>query len=361
MLKLKRLDRYIMGKFLGTYFYALLLIIVIVVIFDISEKIDDFLDKQTPLKIIVVDYYFNFIPYFANLFSSMFVFISVIFFTSKMAGDSEIIAILSSGVSYRRLMLPYFLSALILAIFSVILINWVIPPANKKRLEFEEKYIRVRYSNKEHDIHRQILPGEFIYMESFNNIYNIGNKFAIEKFENGKLKSKLISENVQWDTSINKWRITNYFIRDYSEGKEIVTSGRRIDTTLNMLPSDFAQRNNVVEAMNYNQLNQFIEDETRKGTENVILWKIEKHKRLAYPFSTFILTLIGVTLSSRKTRGGIGFNIGMGILLTFTYIMFMQVTTVLATNANVDPLLAVWIPNIIFSFIGVYLYLRARR
>jgi lipopolysaccharide export system permease protein len=360
-LKLKKLDRYIMGKFLGTFFYALILIICIVVIFDISEKIDDFIEKQTPIRIIITEYYFNFIPYFTNLFSSMFVFISVIFFTSKMAGDSEIIAILSSGVSYRRLMLPYFLSAFILFIFSALLINWVIPPANKDRLAFEEKYIRIRYTNKEHNIHRQILPGQFIYIENYNNTYNIGYKFSSEKFEDGKLKSKLISESIQWDSTKNIWTILNYYIRDYKQGKEIITQGKRIDTVLNMYPSDFSQRNNVVESMNYNELNDFIDSETRKGTENVILWKIEKHKRVAFPFSTFILTLIGVTLSSRKTRGGIGLNIGLGILLAFTYIMFMQVSTVLATNANMNPLIAVWIPNILYSIIGIYLYTKARR
>ncbi len=358
---LKKLDIYIIGKFLGTFVFALLLIIMIVVIFDISEKIDDFLTKQAPLKAIIFDYYVNFIPYFANLFSSMFIFIAVIFFTSKMAGNSEIIAILSSGVSYRRLMVPYFISALVLAIFSYVLINWVIPPANQKRLAFEEKYIRSRYTNKEEDIHRQILPGEFIYMESYNTMYDIGYKFSMEKFVDGELKSKLLSDYIQWDTTKNKWQISNCYIRNFTDGHEYVSFQRKVDTTLNMLPSDFARRDNVVAAMNYQELNEFIESETRKGSENVVLWKIEKHKRFAGSFSTFILTLIGVTISSRKTRGGIGLNIGLGILLAFTYIMFMQVSNVLATNANVPPLIAVWIPNVIFGLIGIFLYNRAKR
>ncbi len=357
----KKLDRYIIRKFLGTFFFALLLIILIVVIFDISEKIDDFLVKQAPLKAIIFDYYFNFIPYFANLFSSMFIFIAVIFFTSKMAGDSEIIAILSSGISYRRLMYPYFVSALILSILSFLLINWVIPPANKHRLEFEEKYIRNKFTNREHDIHQQILPGQFIYMESYNNDYNIGYKFAIEQIEDGELKSKLISDYVQWDSTINKWRASNCYIRTFEDGKEQVVFHRKLDTTLNMFPTDFTRRRNVVEAMNYQELNAFIEEETRKGAENIVLWKLEKHQRFASVFSTFILTLIGVSLSSRKTRGGIGLNIGIGILLAFTYIMFMQVSTVLATNANVPPVIAVWIPNVIFGFIGIFLYNKAKR
>lgn len=358
---MKKLDLYIIKKFLGTFFYSLLLIILIVVIFDVSEKIDDFLEKEAPLRAIVFEYYLNFIPYFANLFSSLFTFIAVIFFTSKLAGDSEIIAILSSGVSYKRLLVPYFISAFILTIFSFVLINWIIPPANKERLEFEEKYIRVRYRYNEKNIHKQILPGTFIYMESYNNLYDIGYKFSIEKFEDGKLQSKLLSDYIQWDTAVNKWQITNFINREFVGTNEIITSGKKLDTTLNMNPDEFYRRNNAVEAMNFQQLNQFIEDETLIGSDNIALWKIEKNKRFAYPFSTIILTVIGVSLSSRKRRGGIGLNIGLGIFLAFTYIMFMQVTTVMSTNANVNPILAVWIPNLVYAFIALGLFYRASR
>ena len=358
---MKKLDWYIIKKFLGTFFYSLLLIICIVVIFDVSEKIDDFLEKEAPLRAIIFEYYFNFIPYFANLFSSLFTFIAVIFFTSKLAGDSEIIAILSSGVSYKRLLIPYFISAFILTIFSFVLINWIIPPANKERLEFEEKYIRVRYRYNEKNIHKQILPGTFIYMESYNNLYDIGYKFSIEKFDDGKLQSKLLSDYIQWDTALNKWKITNYVNREFIGTNEIITSGKKLDTILNMQPDEFYRRNNAVEAMNFQQLNQFIEDETLIGSDNIALWKIEKNKRFAYPFSTIILTVIGVSLSSRKRRGGIGLNIGLGIFLAFSYIMFMQVSTVMATNANVNPIMAVWIPNLVYAIIALGLYHRASR
>lgn len=358
---MKRLDKYIIGKFLGTFFYSLVLIIVIVVVFDISEKIDDFLLKEAPLKAIVFDYYLNFIPYFANLFSALFTFIAVIFFTSKLAGDSEIIAILSSGISYRRFLFPYFISAMILTLFSFVLINWIIPPANKKRLEFEEKYIRNRYRYSDRNIHKQILPGTFVFMESYNNVYDIGYKFSIEKFEDGKLRSKLLSDYAQWDTTINKWKITNYINRELTDTGEVVTSGRRIDTTINLLPEDFERRTNLVEAMNYNELNEFIDNEIMIGSDNVTLWQIEKHKRFAFPFSTLILTVIGASLSSRKRRGGIGINIGLGIFLAFSYIMFMQISSVMATNANVDPILAVWIPNILYSVIAMWLFYKASK
>jgi lipopolysaccharide export system permease protein len=278
-----------------------------------------------------------------------------------MAADSEIIAILSSGISYKRMLFPYFLSSLILAIFSLILINWVIPPANKKRLEFENTYVKRRYYNSEKNIHRQILSGVYIYMESYNNIYNIGYKFSMEEFENGKLKSKLMSDYIQWDTTKQTWKISNYYIRDFIGDKQIILKGRKIDSAINLKPEQFARRNNVVEAMNHKELNKFIEEEKMRGSDNVTLWIIEKNKRLAFPFSTIILTLIGVTLSSRKKRGGIGTNIGLGILLAFTYILFMQVSMVLATNANVNPVFAVWIPNILYAAIGLFLYYKAAK
>ncbi|MDA3892861.1 MAG: LptF/LptG family permease, partial [Salinivirgaceae bacterium] len=311
------------------------------------------------LRAIIDDYYFNFIPYFVNLFSSLFTFIAVIFFTSKLASDSEIIAILSSGVSFKRLLVPYIISSIILGIFSFVLINWVIPPANEKRLAFEEQYIRVRYRYKDKNIHKQIHPGTFVYMESYNNLYNIGYKFSMEKFEDGKLKSKLLSDMIQWDTTINKWKISHYVNREIFDSIEILTKGRRIDTVLNMTPDEFYRRNNAVEAMNYNELNDFIDDEIRIGSDNVVLWKIEKNKRFAFPFSTIILTIIGLSLSSRKRRGGIGLNIGVGIFLAFSYVMFMQISTVMATNASVSPIFAVWIPNLFFGLIALGLYFRA--
>lgn len=359
---LKKIDLYIIRKFLGTFLFALLLIILIVVIFDISEKIDDFIAKSAPIKAIVFDYYFNFVPYFANLFASMFIFIAVIFFTSKMAGDSEIIAILASGVSYKRLMRPYLVAATLLAIFTMVLINWVIPPANQKRIEFESKYIKNRYVNTDRDIHRQIMPGQFAYMESYNATFMIGYKFSLEQFENGQLKSKMLADYIQWDTTQNKWRISNCFIRTYdSVGNETIVQHRRIDTTLNMVPADYAHRDNIVEAMNRRELIDFIALERMRGSDNIVVWELERHRRFASVFSTFVLTLIGVTLSSRKRRGGIGLNIALGILLAFSYIMFMQVSTVLSTNADLPPIIAVWVPNIIFGVIGIFLYSRARK
>ena len=354
---LKIIDYYIIKKFLGTFFFALILIIGIAVIFDLSEKLDDFITKGASLKKIIFDYYLNFIPYFAVLFSSLFTFISVIFFTSKMAYNTEIIAILNSGMSFRRLLYPYFISAFLLSAFSFGLSNYVIPKANIKRFAFEEAYFRNHPFNYEkQDIHKQVEPGVFIYMQSFSNSSSTGYKFSMEKFEGQKLTSKLMADYIQWDSIRNKWTIRNYYIRKMAGLKESVTRGDKIDTTLNLRPEEFKRRDNFVEAMSIGELNRYIKTLTMEGADNINLYKIEREKRLAFPFSTFILTLIGVTLSTRKVRGGIGVHIGTGLTLSFAYILFMQFSQQFAISGTLSPLLAAWIPNIIFAFISFYLY-----
>ena len=353
---LKKIDLYIIKKFLGTYFFAIIIIISIAVVFDLSEKVEDFIEKSAPVKEIIFDYYLNFIPYFANLFSSLFTFIAVIFFTSKMAYNTEIIAILSSGVSFRRMMFPYFISALIIAIFSFTLMAYVIPPANSVRKDFEYKYIKKPIRNTDKNIHKQIEPGLFVYMKSYNVTNDVGYKFSIEKFENGILKSKLISDYVKWDDVKKKWTIKNYYIRDIDGIQEKITQGKSIDSTLNMLPGEFKRMQNFTETMNLHELNRYIDQQYMQGADNVVELLIDKYQRFAYPFSTFILTLIGVSLSSRKVRGGIGMHIGFGLILSFSYILFMRFTTMFAISGSLNPLFAVWVPNVLYAIISVFLY-----
>ena len=356
---MKKIDAYIFKRFLGTFFYSISIIIIIVIVFDISEKIENFIVKQAPLKAIIFDYYLNFIPYFINLFSPLFTFIAVIFFTSKMASNTEIVAILSSGISFRRLLLPYFFAASILAGLSLYLTNYIIPIANKKRFDFEEKYVRNAYYNQDINIHKQIDPGTFIYLERYNNQQNIGYKFAMEKINEGKLSYKLMSESITWDSIKNNWKISNYFIRQIKGMNEVVTKGSTIDTVLNFKPADFGRKLQNIETMNYPQLKQYVEDEKMKGSDNVQLYEIEKYKRLAFPFATFILTLIGVSLASQKVRGGIGLHIGIGLLISFSFILFMQVSTTFAASGLVSALISVWIPNILFGLLALYLLNRA--
>ena len=353
----KIIDRYIIRKFLGTYFFAIILIIVIACIFDFSEKVDDFIEKNAPVKAIILDYYLNFIPYFALLYSHLFTFIAVIFFTSKMAYRTEIVAILSSGVSYKRLLWPYFVSASIIAVFAYILTNFVVPNVNKVRLEFEENYIHsqpVSYSYR--NIHKQIMPGTFIYMESYSNISNTGYRFSIEKYNENELVSKLMGDNILWDSTKRKWTIRDYYVRTIDGMKENVKESRTVDTTLNIYPADFRRRTNIVESMDLFELNRFIKQQRAQGAENIESYLLEKYKRVSVPFSTFILTLIGVCVSSRKAKGGIGLHIGVGLGFCFSYILFMQFTSQFAISGGFNPLLAVWLPNIVFAIVGYYLY-----
>ena len=353
------IDRYIIRKFLGTFFYALALIILVAVIFDASEKMDDFIEKNAPLKAILVDYYLNFIPYFANLFSPMFVFIAVIYFTSRMASNTEIVAILNGGMSFNRMMRPYFISTAFLALLSFFLNGWVIPHANKLRLEFEYAYIKNPFTIKERNIHRQISPGTLIYMESYNARENIGFRFSLEKLKEGKRIYFLNSDRIQWDSTQGKWRIENYFIRTINGMEEHTERGFRKDTALSFEPKDFRIRGSSIEAMDNGALNEFISEQKFQGSSSIDEYMVEKYRRFSFPFATFILTGIGVSLASRKVRGGIGLHLGMGILLSFAYIVFMQIGTTYAAKGEFPPLLAVWIPNIIFAAIAYYLFRRA--
>ena len=352
---MRTLDFYIIRKFLGTFFFTLILLIFIVVIFDISEKIDDFLRTKPPLLAIIVDYYFNFIPYFINLFSYLLTFIAVIFFTSKMASNSEIIAILASGISFRRLLLPYILSALILAFLSFLLANFIIPYTNQGMFAFEKKYIKDAKEFNDMNIHRQISPGTFIYLENFNIKTKNGWKFTIEKFENRELVYKLKAERLDWDSIHHRWIISGYYERRLNGLKESIRKGLKLDTVLPLVPDDFTEDVEEVKIMNYFVLAEHIKKKELRGDPDVMQFKVKGFSRISDPFATLILTLIGVAVSSRKVRGGIGYHLGMGLSLTFLYILFMQISTVFATFGNLHPLVAVWIPNIIFGIIAFIL------
>lgn len=356
---LTTIDRYIMRKFLGTFFYAIALIILIVVIFDLSEKIDDFLENNVPLSEIIFVYYLNFIPYFINLFSPLFTFIAVIFFTSRMAFNTEIIAILGAGISFKRMLLPYFASAAILAIFSILLTNILIPPANSRRIAFERKYVYIQQAFRERNIHQQIRPGVFIYLESYSERNQTGFRFSLERISEGRLEYKLLAESIRWDTIINGWQINNYNIRTINGMDETLELGSRKDTILPFTPDDFIQDLKEMESMGFRELNRFIRNEKLKGSETVVFYEVEKHRRLSFPFATLVLTLIGVALSSKKVRGGIGLHLGAGIAMSFGYILFMQVSTTFATNGNLHPMVAVWIPNMVFGLAGLYLIKKA--
>ncbi len=352
---LKIIDRYIIGKFLGTFFYAISLLIVVVIVFDISEKVDEFVENSAPVSAIIFDYYLNFIPYFMNLFSYLFTFIAVIYFTSKMAGRTEIIAILSSGVSFKRLLRPYVLSAMFIGLISFFLANFLIPHTNRGWREFEKVYLKDALINRDRNIHMQTEPGVFTYVESYNNFENVGYKFSREVFDGGILLSKMGADKISWNAETERWTLDNYYIRAIDGMQESLIKGKNLDTIFQLRPEELTVDMEDLKIMDYWQIRAFIEKEKLKGTGNVKAFEIEKYQRMAFPFSAIILTLIGVSLSSRKVRGGIGMHLGFGIAITFSYILFMQVSNVFATFGDLSPLLAVWIPNIVFGVLAIFL------
>ena len=356
-LRPRKLDLYIVRKFISTFFVALILIIGIVIIFDISEKIDDFVSKEAPLKAIVFDYYVNFVPYFMNMFSPLFVFITVIFFTSKMAADTEIIAILSCGISFHRMMVPYMISATLIAMFSLGLNLFVIPDASKTRVEFENQYFKDKTKSVGRNVHYQIAPGEFVYAESFSSWNNTAYRFTLEKIEDNKLVSKISAETAVYDTTRQSWRLKKYFIREYNEDlTDNIRSGRQLDTVIPLSVKDFYYNEKTVQTLDYYELDEMIRTQKMRGDANVKMALIEKHKRLAIPFSAFILTIMGVALSSKKRRGGIGWNIGIGIALAFTYILFLKFSEMFVHADALPPAVALWLPNIVFAIIAGFLY-----
>lgn len=356
-LRPRKLDVYIVKKFISTFFVALLLIIGIVIIFDISERIDDFVEKEAPLRAIIFDYYLNFVPYFMNMFSPLFVFITVIFFTSKMAADSEIIAILSGGVSFHRMMVPYIFSATLIALLSLWLNLFIIPDANKTRVAFEEQYFKTKTKSLGRNVHYQIAPGEFAYAESFSSWNNTAYRFTLEKIEDHRLVSKISAETAVYDTTKGCWRLKKYFIRDYNEDlTDNIRSGRQMDTIIPLTVQDFFVNEKTVQTLDYHELNDLVEVQKMRGDANVKMALIEKNTRFALPFSAFILTIMGVALSSKKRRGGIGWNIGIGIALAFTYILFLRFSQMFVHTDTLSPALALWLPNIVFAVIAAALY-----
>ncbi|MCC8134377.1 MAG: LptF/LptG family permease [Tannerellaceae bacterium] len=358
--KLKRLDWYIIKKFLETYFFAILLIITISVVFDINEKIDKFLQPEVPLDAIILDYYLNFIPYFANLFSPLFTFIAVIFFTSKLADNSEIIAMLASGMSFRRLMLPYAISAGIIALVTFVLGSYIIPPANETRIEFQNTYIRNKKTDVVRNFQVEIEPGVIAYFDRYDDRSGMGYRFSLENFEGKQLISRLTANSTKYD-SLYQWTVIDYIIRDFDGMRENVTTGSRKDTTLTIIPSDFLISATDCETMTTPELATYINRQKKRGIGNIQTFQIEYHKRYASIMAAFILTSIGASLSSRKIKRGMGLNIGIGLALSFSYILFTTVTATFAINGSVSPMVAAWIPNILYTFIAIYLYRKAPR
>ena len=359
---LKILDWYIIKKFIGTYFYSIALIISISIVFDINENLAKFTQYHAPLKAIVVGYYMNFLPYFANLFSPLFVFIAVIFFTSKLAGNSEVISMLAAGVSFKRLMRPYMISAAIISVMTFFLGAYVIPKGTIIRQNFETIYKNKKKNTSAENVQLQVGKGVIAYIQHYDNNLKKGYGFCLDKFEDKKLVSHMTASEIQYDTisdSKYHWKARNWRIRQLKGMRETITSGSVKDTTIMMEPTDLVFSKGQQETFTSPQLKDYISKQIDRGSGNVVQYEVEYHKRIATSFASFILTTIGLSLSSRKRKGGMGMYLGIGLALSFTYIMLQTVSSTFAINADTPPMLAAWIPNIIFTVVAYFCYRKA--
>ena len=356
---LKTIDRYIIRQFLGTFFFILALVMSVAVVFDISEKTEDFAKMSASLPEIITDYYFNFVVYYANLFSGLFIFLAVLIFTSRLAHRSEVIALLSSGVSFRRFMWPYFLAATFLTGMALWINHSVLPRANRTRLAFEEMHIFMPFQVRGQHFHREIAPGVIAYCQGYDVNSHTATRFSLEQWNDRKLESKLLSDRAVYDTTNGKWLVIDYTIRHFTDHGERIVKGAQMDTLIPFVPSDMGRRNEVVSTMTTPELDRFIASELQRGSDKVAFAEIERHQRSSYPFASYVFTLIGLSISSRKVRGGTGAHLALGVLLILLYIFAMKLTTVAATNAGLSPLVAVWIPNVLFGLVGLWIYRNA--
>lgn len=356
---MKTLDRYITGAFLKTFFVAIALLLALVVIFDFAEKLDEFFGNQeiTPTFYeIVTDYYLNFIPYFAGLYAPLFVFISVVFFNSRLAMRSELVAVFSSGISYYRFLRPFFFTAIGISLLLLYLSHFLIPRGNEKRVLFEKKFLGGAQLDAR-SVHRQIAPGVFVCMDWYSPPNYFGHKFSLEKFSPKGLKEKWLAVNITYDTAGRQWSLHDYMQRIFSDSGEIVRSGARLDTLFPFAPDLFEPKNKDIECMPSPQLTTFIEQERMSGTPAVMYYEVEWHKRTSTPLSTVIFTLLAVALSSRKTRGGTGLHVGIGLAVAFSFIFFDRIFITYAYSGLLKPVLAVWIPVLCFAVLTIILNL----
>ena len=361
-LYIKRLDRYIIGKFIGTYFFAILLIIGLAIVFDFNENLSKFTTYHAPWKAIVFDYYMNFVPYFANLFSPLFVFIAVIFFTSKMAGNSEIISILAAGISFKRLLRPYMISCVFISTMSFVLAAYVIPHGTVIRQNFESLYKNNKKNTSAENVQLQVDKGVIAYIQHYDNRMKRGYGFCLDKFENKKLVSHMTASEIQYDTiseSKYHWKVQNWKIREMRGMKETIISGIQRDTVIQMEPIDLVYSKGQQETFTSPELSDYISKQINRGSSIVVRYQVEYHKRIATSFASFILTIIGASLSSRKRKGGMGMYLGLGLALSFLYIMLQTISATFAINAGTPPILAAWVPNILFAIVAWFCYRQA--
>ena len=355
-MKLRILDRYLLKSFLATYLFVAFVIVLVICMIDYTEKVDDFIKNQVPGRAIFVEYYLNFIPYWFNFISPLTVFIATVFFTARLAARTEVIAMLSSGISFGRFLVPYLIGASLIALLMFWLVGWVLPKANLVRNEFEKKYVKSQYYYDGRNVHIKIAPEVYAYLESYNTGTQTGNKFSLETIVGTELKKKLTADRIVWQPEKERWTLENYRIRTLDGLRESVTTGATLDTTINLSPKDFESDYNLFETFTLPELNDHIDLVISRGADGVEVYLIEKYIRFSQPVTILILTAIGVIVSARKSRRGVGLQIAFGFILAFIYILFFLISKGVAEAGNINTLLAIWLPNIVFSGVGLLLY-----
>ncbi len=356
---MKVLDKYIIRKYLGTFLFTLVLFLVIIVVFDVSEHLDDFLKYRAPLNAIIFEYYAGYLPFYANILLPLINFLAVIFFTAQMANQTEIVPILSGKVSFNRFLWPYFVSASLIFVVFFFANIFLIPYTNKLDILFENTYFNQVDPTKS-EVHIQLDKNTFAYLQSYDNQVHTGYNFILEKFDGDKMKQKLIANRIVYDSLKHSWKLQDYTVR-YINGmhEKMIYNTPSKDTILDMRPSDFEAHDNIYRAMSTTELTKGIEKEKIRGTGVLVDMQLEKYRRFVYPLSSYVLTLIGVSISSRKVRGGIGLPLGIGIFLCFAYIVVDRFANVFSLKASLPPIIAVFIPNLVFGLLGFYLLRKA--
>jgi lipopolysaccharide export system permease protein len=354
---MKILDKYILKRFLSSFFFTVVLILAIIIVIDYTEKNEDFIKSGVTMSKIFLEYYIFYIPYMGNMISPLMIFIAAVFVTSRMSSHTEIIAILNSGVSFLRFLFPYFLGSSVIGVLTFFLIGWFIPKSNKAMVDFENTYIKNKYYYSGRDVHFKISPTEYVYLESYNNDLNTGYQFSLETIVGNRLLSKLKGSRIIWNAEKSKWTIEDYQIRKFdSNGGQAIERGTVLDSAIAIKPSDFESKYLHEETLNITELKNNILKLKMKGAENIEIYETELYERYAYPFAVIILTIFGVIVSARKSRGGTGFQIAFGFILAFVYLIFVVLSRNFATSGTISTMLAAWIPNIIFTFIGILMY-----
>ncbi|SDM56818.1 lipopolysaccharide export system permease protein [Catalinimonas alkaloidigena] len=353
---MKILDRYLLKKFLTSYVFVVFVLVLVICVIDFTDKNDNFLKTNPPWSAVLFDYYFNLFPYWANMLSPITTFIAVVFVTARLASHTEITAMLSSGISFKRIMVPYLMGAVIIGGMIFWLTGWVIPNANKTRVAFEIQYTKNPYYFDGRDIHVKVAPTTYVYLESYNNTIDVGYQFTMEEIDSLKLKQKLKAKKISWDKEKEKWHIDDYSVHTFRGDQEDITYGNAIDTTINLQPKDFASTYGLQETLTLTELDEYINELKSRGADNIATYEIEKAQRYTSPFAIVILTIIGVIVSARKTREGAGFQIALGFFLAFVYIIFFLTSRSIAQGGSISPYMATWIPNIVFGGVGLILY-----